>query len=219
MVDGTGVRVLAGERSLDRAVRWVHISEIADPTPWLSGGEVLLTTGMAIADGGRGYVQQIAAHGLAGLGVGTGVGGLEVVPPGMVEEAEGLGFPLFEVPYEVPFIAITEKAFTHIVNEQAGILQRGIAAHEKLERIALSERGLPAIVAALATLIEGAAAVLDARGEVLAASGTPVDRAVRLPVGPDERTPEAFLVGARDGAPLTELDRLILHHAVTVVAL
>ena len=32
-------------RSLDAPVRWVHISELADPTPWLSGGELLLTTG------------------------------------------------------------------------------------------------------------------------------------------------------------------------------
>src|SRR3954454_23236007 len=41
MVDGTGVRVMAAERGLERPVRWVHISELADPTPWLSGGELL----------------------------------------------------------------------------------------------------------------------------------------------------------------------------------
>ena len=46
------------------------------------------------------------------------------------------------MPYEVPFIAITEKAFTRLVNEQYAVLQRSIAAHERLERIVLSERGL-----------------------------------------------------------------------------
>ena len=30
-------------------MRWVHISELPDPTPWLSGGELLLTTGMQLA--------------------------------------------------------------------------------------------------------------------------------------------------------------------------
>ena len=42
------VRLLAGERSLDVPVRWVHISELDDPTPFLAGGELLLTTGMAL---------------------------------------------------------------------------------------------------------------------------------------------------------------------------
>ena len=44
------IRLVAGEAGLDRPVRWVHISEIADPTPWLSGGELLLTTGMNLAE-------------------------------------------------------------------------------------------------------------------------------------------------------------------------
>ena len=53
-------------------VRWVHISELADPTPFLSGGELLLTTGMALdtAKAQREYVARLADHGLAGLGYG-----------------------------------------------------------------------------------------------------------------------------------------------------
>jgi purine catabolism regulator len=253
MVDGTGVRVVAGAAGLDRPVRWVHISELADPTPWLSGGELLLTTGMAIDDGGAWYIDCLAEHGLAGLGVGTGVGGLETVPRDMCEAAERHGFPLFEVPYETPFIALTEKAFTEIVNEQAAMLQRAIAAHERLERIVLSEHGLDGIVTALAKLVDGGAAIFDARGDQLARRGlddatveataaelrrrgargfSPSQRAIALPV-PRTGTPEqggparadeapeaqAWLLAARSDEPLRELDRLICHHAVTVVAL
>jgi purine catabolism regulator len=36
-------------------------------------------------------------------------------------------FPLFEVPYELPFIAITERAFAQLVNERYEILQRNLA--------------------------------------------------------------------------------------------
>ena len=54
-------------------------------------------------------------------------------------------FPVFEVPYEVPFIAITEAAFTQLVNEQYAVLRRALAAQERLERIVLSERGLDAL--------------------------------------------------------------------------
>ena len=40
--------LLAGEANIELPVRWVHMSELADPTPWLSGGEVLLSTGMQL---------------------------------------------------------------------------------------------------------------------------------------------------------------------------
>src|SRR3954465_14768325 len=73
------VRLVAGESGLENAVRWVHISELAAPKPWLSGGELLLTTGMALEDPERqrAYVRRLAGHGLAGLGLGTGF-----APPG-----------------------------------------------------------------------------------------------------------------------------------------
>ena len=163
------VRLSCGEAGLDAPVRWVHISELRDPTPWLSGGELLLTTGMQLdtAKRQREFVARLADHQLAGLGLGTGFAH-DAVPKAMIEAAEDRDFPVFEVPYEVPFIAITEKAFTRLVNEQYAVLQRSIAAHERLERIVLSERGLEAVVTALATLVGGAALVFDARGHLLA---------------------------------------------------
>ena len=161
------VRLLAGERSLDVPVRWVHISELDDPTPFLAGGELLLTTGMALDSeaGQREYLARLADHGLAGLGVGTGFQHAQV-PEALVEAARERDFPLFEVPYELPFIAITEKAFARLVNEQYALLQRSIAAQERLQRIVLGERGLEAIVSALAGLIGGAALVFDGRGDL-----------------------------------------------------
>ena len=65
----------------------------------------------------------------------------------------------------MPFIAVTEKAFSHLVNEQYAVLQRALSAHERLERIVLSERGLDGVAGALASLIGGPALIFDARGE------------------------------------------------------
>ena len=176
------VRLVAGEAGVGSAVRWVHISEIVDPTPWLSGGELLLTTGLQLerADIQREYVVRLAGHKLAGLGLGTGFAHAAVPAP-MLEAADELGFPLFEVPYEVPFIAVTEKAFSHLVNEHYAVLQRALSAHERLERIVLSERGLDGVAGALASLVGGPALIFDAHGDVLArrAAGTPLrDQAV-----------------------------------------
>jgi PucR family transcriptional regulator, purine catabolism regulatory protein len=162
------VRLLAGERGLHLPVRWVHISELLDPTPWLSGGELLLTTGMQLDTPAqaREFAARLADHHLAGLGFGTGFKHA-AVPESLLEVAAEREFPVFEVPYEVPFIAVTEAAFTQLVNEQYAALRRALAAQERLERIVLSERGLDALVGALATLIGAAVVVFDGRGEPL----------------------------------------------------
>src|SRR5579862_9038759 len=163
------VRLLTGEAGLDLPVRWVHISELPDPTPWLSGGELLLSTGMQLdsPERQREFATLLADHQAAGLGFGTGFGHDEVPPP-LLEVAAERELPVFEVPYELPFIAITEAAFTRLVNEQYAVLKRALAAQERLERIVLSERGLDALAGALATLLGAAVLVLDSRGEQLA---------------------------------------------------
>ena len=162
------VRLLAGEQALDLPVRWVHISELEDPTPWLSGGELLLTTGLQLDASERqaDFVTRLADHEIAGLGFGTGFTHGEV-PPALLQAAAEREFPVFEVPYELPFIAITEAAFTQLVNEQYAVLRRALAAHERLERIVLSERRAHALAGALATLIGAAVLVFDARGDLL----------------------------------------------------
>src|SRR3954464_4891477 len=154
------VSLLAGEANLDVPVRWVHISELEDPTPWLSGGELLLTTGLALdtPKRQREFIATLADHGLAGVGLGTGFTH-ETVPKALLEAARERGFPLFEVPYEVPFIALTEQAFTRLVNEQYALLQRSIAAQERLERIVPAERGLDGIGGRPRALIGGPAIV------------------------------------------------------------
>ena len=74
------VRLLTGESATDVPVRWVHISEIEDPTPWLSGGEMIMTTGMAIPQGGeaqRSYLERLDDSGVACLALSEGL----FVPP------------------------------------------------------------------------------------------------------------------------------------------
>jgi PucR family transcriptional regulator, purine catabolism regulatory protein len=170
LVQDIGLELLAGEEAAEAPVRWVHITELPDPTPWLSGGELLLSTGIQLDTPAkqREFVALLSGHHLAGLGFGTGFDH-ETVPEPLLEEARALGFPVFEVPYDLPFIAITEKAFTRLVNEQYEVLQRGIAIQKRLERLILEERGLDEVVRALAATIGGAVLVLSARGETMAA--------------------------------------------------
>jgi purine catabolism regulator len=169
LVDELGLELLAGEDAAEAPVRWVHISELPDPTPWLSGGEMILTTGLQLTTDKRqrDFARLLCDHHLAGVGFGVGFSH-DHVPAPLLEEARAMGLPVFEIPYELPFIAITEKAFGRLVNEQYEVLQRGIAIHKRLERLVIEERGLDELVGAVSAAIGGVVMVLDARGETLA---------------------------------------------------
>ena len=158
-----GLDLVAGKSAGGRSVRWVAISEHEDPTPWLSGSEIVLTTGYNLdtPQKQRAYVGRIAKHGVAALGFGIGFDH-EAMPKAMLEAAQKHKMPLFEVPYEMPFIAITERAATRLVNEQYDALERGSKVHEQLERLVIDGGGLEEITASIAGAVGGAALVFDA---------------------------------------------------------
>src|SRR5262245_9550524 len=77
-------RVVAGEESLDRAVRWVHAIELPDAARLLRGGELVLTTGIALPDEEAQlgtYVAELADVGVSAVAVELGrkyVDGLQI---------------------------------------------------------------------------------------------------------------------------------------------
>src|SRR6266568_1739728 len=101
------LRLCAAPSGLDRIVRWVAVTELSDPSPWMSGGELILTTGLRqrTAAAQTEFVEKVAAAGAAGIGFGTGLSHT-AVPRATVAEAERHGLAVLEVPYETPFIAI-----------------------------------------------------------------------------------------------------------------
>jgi purine catabolism regulator len=169
LVDDVGLDLATGAQAGPTRVRWVHSTELPDPTPWLTGGELVLTTGAQLggAESQREYVRRLVAHGIAGLGFGTGFSH-DRLPETLLAAARESGFPVFEVPYELPFIAITERAFAHLVNEQYDVLRRSVEIQGRLERLVLDERGLADVVRSVAAEIGGAVGVLNGRGDTLA---------------------------------------------------
>ena len=128
LVAELGLTLATGEESAQATVRWVHSTELLDPTPWLRGGELLLTTGLQLsgAKPQREFVERLAEREIAGLGFGTGFVHKKV-PAAILGAARKRGFPLFEVPYELPFIAVTERVFAQLLNERYELLQRNMA--------------------------------------------------------------------------------------------
>jgi purine catabolism regulator len=128
LISELGLELASGHDSAEAHVRWVHSTELPDPTPWLRGGELLLTTGLQL--GGpkvqRDLIERLADHDIAGLGFGTGFTHKRL-PTALLTAARKRSFPVFEVPYELPFIAITERAFAHLLDERYEMLQRNMA--------------------------------------------------------------------------------------------
>ena len=219
---GLDLRVAAGAEGLSREVSWLHVSELDDPTQWLEGGELLLTTGLGVgelATRQRAYVRRLADHGLAGLGFGVGFSFAEV-PQALADEADRLGFPVLEVPYEVPFVAITKTAVSHIASERLEQLTQAIAVHERLADAVLKGRGLNDLLGIVCGHLDCSLQLVDEGGLVVSErhSGRRLqfEDALELPVVAREEL--ATLRATRDGRPFGEYDRLVLHHGQTALA-
>ena len=255
------LEVVAGEAGLDRAVRWVHISELADPTPWLSGGELLLTTGLrsatrrssASTSGGS------SEHGLTGLGFGVGLlararAGARCAPPrpstGSRCSRSRTSCRSSRSPRRRSRSSSTSSTrccgarwprtsgSSGSCSPSAGWTAWRASWPALIGGPALIFDGRGELLARRGTLADGAAAALSSelrerasaggrRGFVPGAEGIgpgalalPVARGAPSPTARGEAPlPEAWLIAAKDGGPLNELDRLTLHQAVTIVAL
>lgn len=156
---------------LDRSVRWVHSTDLADPTPFLSEGLVLLTTGTqfreAPEDDGQwaAYVRRLAARGVVGLGFGTEVV-RDGIPPALAEACRDEGMPLFEVPYRTPFIAVARANAEAIAAQAYARRSWALAAQRAIALAALRPDGLGATVAELARQLGTWVGMYDAAGEL-----------------------------------------------------
>ncbi|SEG55237.1 purine catabolism regulatory protein [Thermomonospora echinospora] len=159
------LRILTGAPdALTAEVCWVAVSELEDPTPFLEGGELLLTTGMRLdAAGAEPYVARLVRREVAGLGFGVGLGHPSV-PGELVDSAAAHGLPLVEVPRRTPFIAIGKAVSRMLAAERYEAVTRAFQAQRKLTGAAL--KGPQALIARLARELGGWALLLDPDGAV-----------------------------------------------------
>ncbi|KQQ92874.1 hypothetical protein ASF62_13820 [Leifsonia sp. Leaf325] len=163
--------IVAGTGSLDRAVRWVHVSDNLDAADLLDGGELLLSTGAGWSDDAAeltAFVERLGRVGVAGLVLELG-GRLDAVPPALVEACDEAGLPLIVLRRIVKFVAVTEAVHSSIILEQADALRERDRLHELF--IGLSLRGSTAeyIVEQLARVLHAPVVLEDLNHRVVAA--------------------------------------------------
>ena len=174
---GLGLRQAGGtDVATAGVIRWVAVTEVLDPSPFLSGGELVLTTGVRQRTTAqqRDFTAAVARSGAAALGFGTGLGHRRV-PSGVVQCADELGLPLVEVPLDTPFLAVSQLVADQQVSDHVDSLTRLMDHHQQLAESLLSGRGVNGFVHTLARLLGGRAA-LERYGTVVhraAARGIP----------------------------------------------
>ncbi|MFH9175236.1 helix-turn-helix domain-containing protein [Streptomyces albogriseolus] len=170
-----GLRRIAGPADPAVVVHWAHTSEMADPYPYLLGGELLLSAGVHIPDGaGAGYfdayVSRIVAAGGAALGFGVAPVH-DTVPGALVEACEMHGLPLLEVPPRTTFSAVARALWQLMAQARTAELRRVTEAQQSLATAAARPDPVPAVLQQLARRLGGRAVLYGPEGTPIAGAG------------------------------------------------
>ncbi|MGW4242127.1 PucR family transcriptional regulator [Nocardia sp. NPDC004722] len=170
---------LAGGGSLDRPVRWVHVSELPEVAELLVGRELILTTGQALAGSDAAtvaYLESLAAAGISGLVVELGTY-LRELPPIVAATADRLGMPVVALHRVVRFVEITEAVHRVIVADQYDELEFARTVHETFTALSVRRASLAEIVKTAAGMLDTSIVLEDLTHRVLALTarhtGTP----------------------------------------------
>lgn len=173
---GLGLRLLSDSATLPagalaREAPWVHSSDLADPAPFLVQGVVLLTTGTQFlrADDEdalwSGYVRRLVGAGVVALGFGTEVIRDGVPRPLLLACAEH-GLPLFEVPFQTPFIAVARANAESVTQLAFARRSWALVAQRAIARAALQAGGLAPTVQELSRQMQAWVGLFDVAGSL-----------------------------------------------------
>ncbi|MCU1646881.1 MAG: PucR family transcriptional regulator [Nocardia sp.] len=236
-----------GAAGIGRTIDLVVTTELENPFRWLSGGELVLTTGMHLPGSAAGratYLRRLNQRGVAAVGFGIGLTHPDV-PADLVAAADDIGIPLLEVPLPTPFAAIVKRITERAAQLQHDDLLRASRAQPRMTR-ALVRSGARAIVRELATSLRATVLVLDANARVTdvhpAAPNEELLHTVRTALAADRSagasgvatdasghtiTHQRIGVGGRvhgdlvvvSTAPLSAVDQILLGHANSLLTL
>jgi len=163
---GNALRPVDGDPVVRVDLTGVHISELDDPTPYLEGGELLLTTGIPLA-GDRetvcDYVNRLAARGVVALGLGLGAG-TDDVPAELEAACADAGLRLLVVPEGIPFMHISRAYWDLVGKTEQADLAASLTLQTSLTQAATRPEAVAAVVKVLSKALGGWAVYLPADG-------------------------------------------------------
>lgn len=109
------LKIAAGAEGLNRQIRWIYVAECFEDTrqivDWLYGGELVFITGRGIK-GDTGLlvdlIRKIDRKNVSGLIINVGPY-IASIPQEVIDEAERLSLPLFELPWEAKLVVVSQE--------------------------------------------------------------------------------------------------------------
>ena len=164
-------RVVTGQDGLEAQVRWVHVLELADAAHLLRGGELVLTTGVALPAEPvllARYAAELAAAGVSALAVELGRRYVGTLPAALVGGAADSGLTLIAFEHEVAFVEITEAVHARIIDAQLEELRASERMHEVFTELSVAGATPDEIVRQAAILAGQPVILADLSHRVLA---------------------------------------------------
>lgn len=171
-----GLVLIAGadDDSLATPVQWVHTSELLDPAPFLTPRTVLLTTGSQFSEAlspnaALEYVSRLQGAGISALGFAVEIFH-ERMPQELIQACEHLRLPLFRVPYDTPFIAITQSATRQLTAASFARERWSLETQRAISRAAMRRLGTTAAIDELAARLGRWVTLSNRNGTLIHAS-------------------------------------------------
>jgi PucR family transcriptional regulator, purine catabolism regulatory protein len=178
-------RLVAAADRVDSPVRWVHVIELAQAAHLLRGGELVLSTGIALPHDDAGlarYVADLASVGISALAVELGSRYARSLPAALVAAAAAHRLPLVMFERETQFIEITEAVHGLIIDSQVAELRAAERLHQVFTELAVSGAPAEEVVGQAATLA-GCPVILENLAHQVLACATGAQDAAGLLAG------------------------------------
>jgi purine catabolism regulator len=205
-----GTRLHAGGSGLQREILWAHVCELPDPSGWMSGGELVMTTGLGLpvasAEQVR-YVERLAGAGVSALAIGEDMSA-PALSDAMLDAAERLGLPVLITSYEVPFIALARAVAEQVDKEERERMVRTLELYEAVRAAATEGEARDELVRRLESITRCRLWAVDAGQTRMLLLGAPAPAEEALAAldreleAHSDRRPAVLRLGATDDASL-----------------
>lgn len=170
-----GAPEVLSARHWNETIRWVHSSDLADLSTLLQGGELVLTTGAALARSPRKYLRRLAAAGAVGVVVELG-SIIDELPGGVGIVAEEADIALVVLHRRIRFVELTEAVHRILVADQYEEVEFDRTVHRTFTELSMRRASMSTIVDAAARILEEPVVLEDLSHQALAvSSGVPAD--------------------------------------------
>lgn len=166
----SSAEVVAGRQGLGNIIRWVHIVDIPELSPWVREHDLLMTTAYAIKDlpeGQNRLISTLVEHHMAGIIIAIGRY-IQEIPAEFIADADRYDFPVIQLPWDVPFVEVTRAIHEWILRQQMVMTEQSFEIHKVLTQLVIDGGDLPQLAKSLASLINRSVTIEDPSLRMLA---------------------------------------------------